>query len=233
MHAPIFRNALLGIVMLVSTELTIAKPAAAQTSNSGLPPKAEVIYRGTTDGRIGEPVRVSVQVPRRLTLRGVAGAVNMPSRRRTSGAVVLRMTFDGAAVTARMSGTGALRPDSLSGAVENGVCRLSNADGTSVWEGQCDARGFSGTFKSHATGGLVIDGRFETSAERVSDLAQVQPVTPTTPPPSQTAAQQPQGSGGSKPFHPDTNRTPSLVASQSRALGLGDHLRTRFHGVCL
>lgn len=185
---------LLGVGGLIALDLNTTAPAAAQTSAGGLPQKAEVVYRGTTDGRIGAPVRVSVRVPRRLTLRGVAGAVDVPERRRTSGAVTLRLTFDGAAVTGRMYGTGALRPDSLSGAVENGVCRLSNTDGTSVWEGRCDARGFSGTFKSNATGGLVMDGRFETSAERVSDLAAA-PVPP--PPPS--SAPSPQGpAGGSR-----------------------------------
>jgi len=193
MYGPTSRNTLLGV--LVAIELATVMPAAAQASNGGLPDKAEVIYRGTTEGRIGEPVRVSVRVPRRLTLRGVMGAVDVPERRRTSGAVTLRLTFDGAAVTGRMNGTGALRPDSLSGAVENGVCRLSNAGGTSVWEGRCDARGFSGTFKSHATAGLVIDGRFETSAERVSDLAQARPITPATPPPSRETSRPQQGPG--------------------------------------
>lgn len=81
---------------------------------------------------------------------------------------MLRVTFGNGTVTGRVSGTAGLLPDSLFGTVENGVCRLGNADSTSVWEGHCDARGFSGTFTGRAARGMVIDGRFETSARSAS-----------------------------------------------------------------
>lgn len=160
MNRRVFRTILPAAVPFA---LALAAPAAAQSDGAAAQPAAQVVLRGTTDASIGPPERVSVEVPERLTLRGVLGAVRVPDRRRTRGTVTLHLRFDGSAVSARVSGTGGLLPDSVFGTAENGVCRLSNAEGTSVWEGPCDPRGFSGTFRSPAARGMMIEGRFTAS----------------------------------------------------------------------
>jgi hypothetical protein len=160
MNRRVFRTILPAAVPFA---VALAAPAAAQSDGAAPQPATQVVLRGTTDATIGPPERVSVEVPERLTLRGVLGAVRVPDRRRTRGTVTLHARFDGSAVSARVSGTGGLLPDSVFGTAENGVCHLSNAEGTSVWEGPCDPRGFSGTFRSPAARGMMIEGRFTAS----------------------------------------------------------------------
>jgi len=180
MHAHHWKATVISAAMLVIAGVTGAVPAGAQEVGAGPTAGTEVVYRGTAEGRIGEPVRVSVRVPRRLSLRGVVGTVDLPESRPFNGAVSLRLTFDGAAVTARVSGTQGLRSSTLSGTVEDGTCRLANPEGTSVWTGRCDARGFSGTFRSDAASGRAISGRFETLAERTIDPATARTSTSAT-----------------------------------------------------
>lgn len=133
-----------------------------------LPAKAEVTYRGTHAATVTRKQRQSQRVDLgKVFGRALGGGTG---GQRYEGAITITLRIDGAAVTADISGTGGLSPDHPTGLIQAGHCRLMTPSGNEVWEGTCDARGFSGTVKSTSKNRNDVDGHFETATTSIVDI---------------------------------------------------------------
>lgn len=153
-------------------------PAAAQPLG-----RAEAVYQGTytIDVTILErPKREKSRRAINLNLNSILNeAVNLAAEnahkkdspsQRYEGALTMKTTFDGAAVSIQVSGTGGFEGGTLSGLVRNGICRVSGAPNHNViYEGPCGPAGFSGTVTSAANDREVQSGRFDTTATSYVD----------------------------------------------------------------
>lgn len=127
-----------------------------------LPSKAQIRFRGTYQVTVTQPGRQS----RQLNLGALLGSDG--SSQQLEGAITFAASFDGAAVTATVSGTGGMSTIRVSGLVRNGACRLVDDRQTIVYEGRCDRNGFKGTIKSQQASRNRVSGTFETQVDEVN-----------------------------------------------------------------
>jgi hypothetical protein len=155
----------------------VAMPAAAVPAAVPQLVRAEAVYQGTYVIDVAQRERPKREKRRTINLNlnsllnevvnqaaENASSTSTPSQR-YEGALTLKATFDGAAVTMQISGTGGIWTGNLSGLVRDGVCRLSDVPDYAVtYEGPCGPSGFSGTMVSTTNDRQIQNGRFETVA---------------------------------------------------------------------
>ncbi|WP_088309330.1 hypothetical protein [Novosphingobium sp. B 225] len=145
-------------------KLVAATPRSAADAVTA---KGQATYRGTFSAAVSKRQRSRSQIDLSSLLNQ---AVNSNATR-YQGAVNLVIKFDGAAVTAQLSGTGGIRNSTFTGLVQGGICRIVDAQNIEVWEGPCNQTRFSGTIKSTASNRNIVSGSFDTQASDYVDSA--------------------------------------------------------------
>ena len=160
---------LVGAGFTPATAATPATPSTAPTStkaqgDSGFPAKADAQFTGT--------YAVSVQKPQRRGTQQMGEILFGGPSQQLQGSLRIDMRMVGEALTARISGNGGLRPETLTGLVRGGVCRLTDARQTVVYEGRCGRSGFSGSIRSTEAATSKLKGQFQTTMLSLSDGAE-------------------------------------------------------------
>ena len=132
--------------------------------------RGQATYRGTFSAAVSKKQRrARNQGLGDLLGQAINGDVNAT---RYEGALTLVMKFDGAAVTADISGTGGINPGKLTGLVRNGSCRLTSADSLMVYEGPCTRTSFSGTIRSNPSNRDNVSGQFDARSSDYVDQSE-------------------------------------------------------------
>lgn len=154
-----------------STEQYCKDPAgkwvpAASLSRALLPAKAEAQYDGTYVLTVSKPQRRKSKI----TLGDlIASAAEKGDR--YEGAMTMKLVINGASVTGQVSGTGGISTLRVSGLVQNGRCRLIDDRNMFVYEGACNAEGFSGTVNSTSNSRTVQKADFALTLSSLVDVA--------------------------------------------------------------
>lgn len=150
--------------------------SAPETTETAAAPeqdaRAEVEYRGTFEQTISYPSDQGIN-PSNILGSLLNNALNKRVEH-FQGAYVVNAQLNGAASTATFSGPG-LQTIDTSGTASRGYCRLfgqTEAGTTLKFEGQCSARGFSGTMSGRSSSGVEVKGRFETTTTKYVDIAE-------------------------------------------------------------
>lgn len=136
--------ALAGLVVMAGLypDAALAQLRSNSTDGEELPPgfTGQITYRGTHQG---------------VQDRGRRGS------REFGGALTVVLSFDGNAVTGRISGTGGINSTSVSGTRTGNVCRLFEERAGDIIEGQCTRARFAATVRSQGNRNAVA-ARFDT-----------------------------------------------------------------------
>lgn len=144
--------------------------APSPISSNAVTQRGQATYRGTFSGAVSKRQRQS----RNLDLGTLLEKAIAPDANATrfEGAFNLVMKFDGASVTADVSGTGGMQTSKFTGLVRGGICRLTDVQNTEVYEGPCDQTRFSGTIVSTPLNRNIVSGSFDTQANNYVDFAE-------------------------------------------------------------
>jgi hypothetical protein len=131
--------------------------------------RGTVTYRGTFSASVARKQRQ----PSNLNLDNLLKQAMNANANATKyeGALTMVTTFDGAAVTAKLSGTGGMTTSTFTGLVRGGICRLTDPQNIEVYEGPCTRTRFSGTIKSTANNRNNTSGTFDAQASDYVDLS--------------------------------------------------------------
>ncbi len=143
------------------------KLVTAAPASDAVTAKGQATYRGTFSASVSKRQRSRSQID----LGSLLNQAMNSNATRYQGAANLVMKFDGAAVTAQLSGTGGIRNSTFTGLVQGGICRIADAQNIEVWEGPCTQTRFSGTIKSTASNRNIVSGSFDTQASDYIDSA--------------------------------------------------------------
>lgn len=146
----------------LQTATSATAPAAGAVTAKG-----QATYRGTFSASVSKRQRA----PSRIDLGKLLNLAANSNATKVEGAANLMIKFDGAAVTAQLSGTGGLQKTTFTGLVKGGICRISDAQNTEVWEGPCTQTRFSGTIKSTPNNRNNVTGSFDLQASDYVDSA--------------------------------------------------------------
>ena len=138
---------------------------ATSLARAMLPAKAEAQYDGTYVLTVSKPQRRKSKI----TLGDLIGGA-MAQGDRYEGAITMKLTINGASVTGQVSGTGGISTLRVSGLVQNGRCRLIDDRNMFVYEGACNAEGFSGTVNSTSNSRTVQKAEFTTTMSSLTDV---------------------------------------------------------------
>ena len=144
--------------------LLAGAPAAAQ-SEGGFPPKATIVFTGN--------YAVELQKKRQSRSKDMGQILFGGPSQLLEGTLRLDMQVEGEALRARVTGTGGVRADSMTGTVRKGICRLTDSRQTVVYEGPCGRRGFDGSISSTDANSNIVKGRFRTTMQSLTDGAEV------------------------------------------------------------
>lgn len=133
------------------------------TAQQAFPVRGRVAFRGTHRATVLTPARGSAR-------RGPFGLPAGGTRQEFEGALTIVAEIDGAELTLRISGTGGVNAETLTGLIQNGRCRAMGQKGA-VFEGQCGPAGFNGTIRSGPGEGVSYRGSFATTVASVEDYA--------------------------------------------------------------
>lgn len=140
---------------------------------SPMPSVAEATYQGTF--QFSEWPKSSPRQQRNLDLGGLLGSAlkgsGQPGGTEFKGAITIKAKFDGAAVTAEVTGTGGIAAAHFSGLIQNGQCRLIDGRNSVIYEGNCGPDGFSGTISGTERYRLNLRGSFRTTTTAFNDIS--------------------------------------------------------------
>lgn len=109
----------------------------------------------------------------RITYRGTHEGAQQRGRRGTrefGGALTIELTFDGNAVTGTFSGTGGINNGTMSGSRNGTRCRLFEARGGDIMEGECTRTRFSVEVRSQGNRNAIA-AHFDAQATQLVDAA--------------------------------------------------------------
>lgn len=138
---------------------------ATSLAGAALPAKAEAQYDGTYVLTVSKPQRRKSN----MTFGDLIGGA-LAQGDRYEGAITMKLTINGASVTGQVSGTGGISTLRVSGLVQNGRCRLIDDRNMFVYEGACNAEGFSGTVTSTSNSRTVQKAQFTTTMSNLVDV---------------------------------------------------------------
>ncbi len=143
--------------------------APSSRPSNAVTQRGQATYRGTFSAKVSKKQRQS----RNLDLGALleSAITSDANATRYEGAFNLVMKFDGASVTADVSGTGGMETRRLTGLVRGGICRLTDVKNTEIFEGPCSQTRFSGTVKSTPLNRNILSGTFDTQATDYVDSA--------------------------------------------------------------
>lgn len=154
--------------MLRLSGLTIALLVAGPATAQALPPgfQGEISYAGQQTGQVSQPGRVN----RRGSIIAMATAA-AGTNKSYGGALTVSLTFDGANVTGKYTGTGGLQPSGLNGTRNGSQCRLYDTTTGGLWQGRCDRDGFAGSYASPDGASPQVRISYDAGATKVVDRA--------------------------------------------------------------